>query len=119
MMEEVAKKTTKGHSCCACKNSGGMIIDGRRISLHRFPADETVSQVWKSRIKLVMKRFVYTSHSRLCSAHFVGGGGPKKPYVTVPSIFGNCKFKTSTVRYSFKILYFTKDVSQIESSRAV
>jgi hypothetical protein len=96
--EQQLKKKTKGHSCCVCQNMSGMVVDGKRISMHRFPADEEVSQVWKSRIKLIMKRFVYTQHSRLCSAHFVGGGGPKKPYVTVPSIFGQRKFRTTMVK---------------------
>ena len=68
------KKAEKGlHYCCVCHMHRGKIVDGRKVSLHRFPADKKVAKVWMTRVKLAMvTAFVLTANSRLCSEHFVG-----------------------------------------------
>lgn len=71
--------------------------DGKTVSLHRFPADEKVSSVWKKRCSNALKKFVLTVNSRLCSEHFSGRSGPKLPYISVPSIFPSKTYKTTMV----------------------
>ena len=73
--------------CCICKSVfRGKIIDGRIISLHRFPLNKRLKRVWIQRCKTVMRTFKWTEHKRLCSEHFVDLGGPTLKY-TIPSLF--------------------------------
>ncbi|KAJ8309879.1 hypothetical protein KUTeg_011744, partial [Tegillarca granosa] len=79
-----------GHQryCCVCKNFSGKIIDGVRISMHRFPADKGKRRIWISRCKNARSnfKFVNSDQTRLCSQHFVGKEGPTKTN-PLPSIF--------------------------------
>ena len=62
------KAEPKGKYCCVCKNYGGKIVDGEKVSLHRFPANEKENLVWRKRVQFVMvPGFKITKFSRLCS----------------------------------------------------
>ena len=92
------KAEPKGKYCCVCKNYGGKIVDGEKVSLHRFPANEKENLVWRKRVQFVMvPGFKITKFSRLCSHHFVGKKGPQKPRITLPTLFAKKDFKTTAV----------------------
>lgn len=99
--------------CCVCKNWRGKIVSGTKVSLHRFPADKKVRNVWNKRVKLAMvSGFVVTTNSRLCSLHFDGLAGPKPPKITIPSLFPNKTYQTTTV--SLHIIFFFWSVSDVQ-----
>jgi hypothetical protein len=94
----VQKKPDGVQYCCVCQNWRGKIVDGKKVSLHRFPADENVLKVWIKRVKLSMvSDFVLNKYSRLCSHHFLGQAGPKKPDITIPSLFPKKSYQTTRV----------------------
>lgn len=73
--------------CCICKGIyRGKVVDGRTISLHRFPQNKALKRVWITRCKTVMPTFKWTEHKRLCSEHFVGFNGPDASQ-TLPTLF--------------------------------
>jgi len=84
------------HYCGVCSNYRGKVVDDNVITLHRFPTNSSVRKVWIARVKLVMKKFDYKDHVRLCSAHFVDGKGPTKEH-NIPSVFTTKTFQTSLV----------------------
>ncbi|XP_053373986.1 uncharacterized protein LOC123548052 [Mercenaria mercenaria] len=73
--------------CCICKGEyRGQFVDGRVVSLHRFPQNKRLKRVWIQRCRTVMRTFVWNEHRRLCSTHFVGYRGPSLEH-TLPSLF--------------------------------
>ena len=85
---------TKRHYCTVCSHYRGKNVNGRIVSLHRFPTNDIVKKAWIRRIKLVKKAFKHNDSQRLCSEHFVGGQFEKN---IVPSVFGERRFNTTTV----------------------
>ncbi|XP_069113086.1 uncharacterized protein [Argopecten irradians] len=84
--------------CCVtgCSNYSGKVVNGKKVSLHRFPADSKVSRVWEQRVKCFRKNFVLKNTTRLCSEHFEGTDGPSAE-CPIPSIFPQKTFKTSKI----------------------
>ncbi|KAL5021253.1 hypothetical protein ScPMuIL_000408 [Solemya velum] len=74
--------------CCICKNYSGKIVDGKKISMHRFPADVRARKVWIQQCKNARPNFLFVNYdkTRLCSRHFVGKSGPQKEN-PLPCIF--------------------------------
>ena len=74
--------------CCVCKNHGQKIVDGRKVSMHRFPANKQARKLWIQRCKNARPNFVFinSDQTRLCSDHFIGKIGPTKDH-KLPSIF--------------------------------
>ena len=101
-MKKKARKTRK--YCCICKGFyRGMIIDDRKVSMHRFPQDKCLKRVWIQRCKTVMRTFKWNANKFLCSEHFVGLRGPTENN-PLPSMFptesGDTKTFPTTVSYS-------------------
>jgi len=73
--EKVLKSTEKKrHYCCVCSNYRGRLIEGRHVTLHRFPTEEKLRKLWISRIKTVSQHFTCNpKNDRLCSEHFLEG----------------------------------------------
>ena len=91
------KKPTYGANYCAlCSNHSKKVINGQKISFHRFPNKEDVRRVWIQRCKLRRQGFKFGSWSttRLCGTHFVGGRGPT-PDDPYPVFFGDKTFDKS------------------------
>ncbi|XP_052791238.1 uncharacterized protein LOC128225206 [Mya arenaria] len=85
LIKKTGRKTPK--YCCICKGIyRGKVIDGRKVSLHRFPQNKRLKRVWVQRCKTVMRSFQWNEHRRLCSEHFVGFRGPSFQH-TLPSMF--------------------------------
>jgi len=55
-------------------------VDGRKISMHRFPADKRLRKVWMIRCKNARPNFEFinSDQTRLCGLHFEGRSGPTK-----------------------------------------
>ena len=52
----------KYHYCCVCKNFRGKVVeDGRKVSLHRFPADRECVETLFCRDKHVILATIRTS----------------------------------------------------------
>ena len=66
--------------CCVCKNFSGKIVDGIRVSMHRFLAEVKVRKIWIQRCKNTRQNFVFANsdQTRLCSFHYVDKNGPTK-----------------------------------------
>ncbi|KAH3879680.1 hypothetical protein DPMN_003586 [Dreissena polymorpha] len=88
MDDAVKKKARKTRKyCCICKGIyRGMIIDDRKVSMHRFPQDKCLKRVWIQRCKTVMRTFKWNANKFLCSEHFVGLRGPTENN-PLPSMF--------------------------------
>ncbi|XP_014782226.1 uncharacterized protein LOC106877737 [Octopus bimaculoides] len=89
------KKTRK--YCSICRHYRGKNVDGKVISLHRYPANVAIRRIWLQRSRLARKDFVYTANSQMCSQHFVNFNGPSKDH-PLPSIFPNKVFKISNIQ---------------------
>ena len=88
------------HYCCVCRCYRGKIVSGRKVSLHKFHANDKLRRVWIQRVKTVMKTgFKVSPNGRLCSEHFQGKAGPKPPFITLPSLFPTKEFTHSAVSY--------------------
>ena len=87
---------TNQRYCCICSNHSNKWIGEKKISLHRFPSDQTIRKVWMQRCRLVRADFKFRSYdsTRLCSDHFVGKSGPTSKH-TLPSLFPTKTFKIS------------------------
>ncbi|XP_045202653.2 uncharacterized protein LOC123556117 [Mercenaria mercenaria] len=80
------RKTSRKY-CCICKGIyRGKVVDGKTISLHRFPQNKRLKRVWIQRCKTVMRTFKWNENKLLCSEHFVESRGPTFLH-TLPSIF--------------------------------
>jgi hypothetical protein len=110
IMDRRTKSTVSGYRsrkyCCICSNYRGKTVDGRVVSLHRFPSDKEKRKTWLQRARLVRKDFVYTKHSYVCSTHFVNGCGPSANH-PLPSLFPNKVFKTSVCSDKSHRVYFS------------
>ncbi|KAL5020229.1 hypothetical protein ScPMuIL_003121 [Solemya velum] len=92
--------------CCICKNYSGKIVDGKKISMHRFPADVRARKVWMQRCKDARPNFLFVNYdqTRLCSCHFVGKSGPQKN--PLPCIFPGPDGEEKIYKLSFYQSYF-------------
>uniref|UniRef100_A0A0L8HI11 THAP-type domain-containing protein n=1 Tax=Octopus bimaculoides TaxID=37653 RepID=A0A0L8HI11_OCTBM len=72
--------------CCICSNYRGKNVDGKVISLHRYPANVAIRRIWLQRSRLVRKDFVYTANSQIYSQHFINSNGPSTDH-PLPSIY--------------------------------
>uniref|UniRef100_A0A0L8HAV8 THAP-type domain-containing protein n=1 Tax=Octopus bimaculoides TaxID=37653 RepID=A0A0L8HAV8_OCTBM len=80
--------------CCICSHYRGKNVDGKVISLYKYPANAAICRIWLQRSRLVRKDFVYTANSQMCSQHSVNFNGPSKDH-PLPSVFPNKVFKIS------------------------
>ena len=80
--------------CSMCSNFRGKMVEGKVVSLHRFPANDRIRKVWIQRCKLSMKTFRYTENSKLCYEHFEERCGPTMMN-PLPTVFGKKRYKTS------------------------
>ena len=97
--KKARKNSIGAHYCCVCTNYRGKCVDGKIISLHRFPPIEKLRRIWIQRVKLGMVQgFQITSNSRLCSQHFLGGNGPTDS-ANIPSIFEHRTYSISFVSF--------------------
>ncbi len=72
---------------CICKEVyRGKILNGRTVSLHRFPQNKRPMCVWNQRCRTVMSTLKLTENKLLCSEHFVDFCGPTIDH-TLPSTF--------------------------------
>ncbi|GFS00542.1 hypothetical protein ElyMa_006401900 [Elysia marginata] len=98
--------------CVCCSNFLGKIVNGRKVSLHRIPANKQLSKVWIQRLKLVRKDFptVIKSSTRVCSEHFKFKKGPQ-PHDQIPTIFQNKTLATSMLSQVPKVSTCTYQAS--------
>ncbi|XP_046556080.1 uncharacterized protein LOC124265345 [Haliotis rubra] len=96
----MSRMPSKQRYCCICSNHCKKFANGRKITMHRFPADIRLRRVWIQRCKLVRSNFKYTRNdsTRLCSEHFYGGEGPSKLH-PLPTVFPKKTFKLSNVSH--------------------
>ena len=93
---------SKQRYCCICSNHGQKSVNGRNVSMHRFPSDMQRRRVWIQRCKHARLDFSFKNYdqTRICSEHFVGGRGPT-PTHNLPSVFprpdGSFKYYQTTV----------------------
>ena len=91
--------------CAVCRKYGGMLIDGKKLSMHRFPSsqkDTKVKKIWIKRCSLARMDFKFHSYTstRICGEHFVGGNGPTKQH-NLPSIFHSKTYQITVSAFLF------------------
>ncbi|XP_056000001.1 uncharacterized protein LOC130048037 [Ostrea edulis] len=82
--------------CCICSNHANKYVDGKKITMHRFPSNDKVRKVWIKRCHMIRSDFNFKNYdqTRLCSEHFVGKCGPTKEH-PIPTLFPTRIFKLS------------------------
>ena len=75
LSREPADKSDKSNAvyCCVplCHNTSNTILsDGRKVTLHRIPANATVRRLWLSRLNNVRKNLTVNLSTRVCISHF-------------------------------------------------
>ncbi len=81
----LAKGMRGGYTCCVpgCYNNNKK---DKEVSCHKFPKDKLVREKWINAIK--RNDFIPTNHHRVCSNHFMGGGGGERMNLSdIPTIF--------------------------------
>ncbi|CAC5395730.1 THAP4 [Mytilus coruscus] len=101
--------------CCAtnCHNYNGKSVNGKTVTLHRFPVHRRHISIWQCRVS--RKQWKTTSFSRLCSEHFITKRGPTKDHPLL-SIFDHKIFKTTNFDISFKEFEENNDCTEYEAN---
>ena len=114
---KIEKESRKkmGQYCSECYNFCGKIVNGHKISLHRFPANPCISKVWTQRVKGIIKSpFTPHQNSRLCSAQFEG-----QDKVNVPTLFRDKTFKICLVCLKCFFLFLLILTHRCQSQRSL
>lgn len=85
-------------------------------SFHRFPANETVRNMFISNLQL--KANVVTPHSRVCSGHFPDGNATKEPVLTLGKRFASPVKKIHPRAKRARTREISKELSRLRSSTA-